>query len=209
MYLTVSYVVDFACACLLVVTPIALHQKWQLAKLPTLRSQHNELRREVNKFSAENDRLSQNNIKLDSEVTELQGVEKEYQKLVKEHSTQLDKLLRIMEENGKLQARIKRSLQTQVMQQVMETILKCDTDDDFSISQKELPQFKLRMSRIPGVEFDESNFDALFKEKKGDLHLKDIMQLFHNLTDDIPENDNVFHLKPEKLAPRSSSFLGF
>ena len=208
MWLTASYIVDFACACLFVVTPIAVHQKWQLARLPTLRGQHNELRQEVNKFAAQNDRLAANNQQLDVEVTELQGVDKEYAKLAAKHGAQVDRLLKVVEENGKLQARIKKSLQTQVMQQAMDTILKCDTDEDFSISHKELPQFKLRMSRIPGVEFDEANFDALFKSKKGDLSLKDIMQLFRNLTDDIPENDNVFHLKPEKLV-KSSSFLGF
>jgi hypothetical protein len=66
------------------------------------------------------------------------------------------------------------------------------------------------MKNIPGVIFDEPNFDKLFQEKKlkdEELHLKEIMQLFRNLMDDIPENDNVFHLTPQVLVPRKS-FLG-
>jgi hypothetical protein len=79
---------------------------------------------------------------------------------------------------------------------------------NIAISQKELPQFKLRMKNIPGVIFDEPNFDKLFQEKKvkdEELHLKEIMQLFRNLMDDIPENDNVFHLTPQVLAPSRKS----
>jgi hypothetical protein len=207
MVLTASAIVDIACCCLYIIAPVAIVQKIKLSKLGTLRSQHNELRNEVNKLAAQNERLQNTNTKLDLQCTELQGVSAEYQALVKQRGAQVDRLLAIVKENGEIQAKIKKNLQTQVMQQAMDTILKSDTNEDFAISVKELPQFKLRMKGIPGVEFDEANFGKLFKEKEGELGLKDIMQLFHNLVDDIPENDNVFHLKPQALAPRKS-FLG-
>ncbi len=210
MVLTASHIVDAACISLFILTPIAVAQKVKLNKLGTLRSQHNELREQVNRISAQNERLKSNNVKLDRECTELEGVSKEYEKLVNERGSQVDRLVAIVKENGEIQAKVKKSLQTQVMQQAMETILKCDTDEDFAISQQEIPQLKLRLSSIPGVEFDEANFNAMFPDKKGELKLKDIMQLFRNLTDEIPENDNVFHLKPSTLAPqRQRSILGF
>jgi myosin heavy subunit len=210
MVLTVSTIVVVSCGCLFIVAPIAVVQKIKLNKLGTFRSQHNELRNEVNKFAAQNEKLKDINMKLDKECTNLQGVTAEYETLANQYGDQVERLVGIVKENGEIQAKIKKSLQTQVMQQALESILKSDTNEDFAISQKELPQFKLRMKNIPGVIFDEPNFDKLFQEKKvkdEELHLKEIMQLFRNLMDDIPENDNVFHLTPQVLAPRKS-FLG-
>jgi predicted RNA-binding protein len=210
MVLMVSTIVDISCGCLLIVAPIAVVQKIKLNKLGTFRSQHNELRNEVNKFAAQNEKLKGINVKLERECTNLQGVTAEYETLAKQYGDQIERLVGIVKENGEIQAKIKKSLQTQVMQQALESILKSDTNEDFAISQKELQQFKLRMKNIPGVIFDEPNFDKLFQEKKlkdEELHLKEIMQLFRNLMDDIPENDNVFHLTPQVLVPRKS-FLG-
>lgn len=204
MMMTVSIIVDISCCCLFIVAPVAVVQKIKLNKLGTFRSQHNELRNEVNKFAAQNEKLKASNMKLNVECTNLQGVSAEYKTFTKQYGDQVERLVAIVKENGEIQAKLKKSLQTQVMQQAMDTILKSDTDEDFAISQKEIPQFKLRMRNIPGVDFDEANFDKLFKETKGELHLKEIMQLLRNLMDDIPENDNVFHLKPQALAPRKS-----
>lgn len=202
MVLTASTIVDIACGCLFVVAPVAVIQKVKLNKLPTLRSVHNELRRQVNKFHAQNERLQSSNVKLNAECNELKGVEAEYGVLAKKYGANVDRLLAIVKENGEIQKKIVKSLQSQVMQQALDTILKADTNDDFAISQKEIPMLKVRMNGIPGVEFDEANFDRLFKQNKGELGLHDIMQLFRNLVDDIPENDNIFHIKPQALAPR-------
>jgi hypothetical protein len=204
MAMTVSTIVDISCCCLFIVAPIAVVQKIKLNRLGTMRSQHNELRNEVNKFAAQNEKLKATNMQLDLECTKLQGVTAEYKALAKEYGGQVDRLVAIVKENGEIQAKIKKCLQTQVLQQALDTILKCDTDEDFAISKKEIPQFKLRMKRIPGVDFDEANFDKMFKENNEELHLKEIMQLFRNLMDDIPEPDNIFHLKPQALAPKKS-----
>jgi len=213
MVLTVSTVVDVACGCLFIVSPVVIVQKYKLRKLGTLRQEQNELRNEVNKLSAEMDSLKQQNIELSNEATELSSVAAEYKKLSKERGEQVDRLVAIVKENGEIQNKIKKNLERAVMQQALDTVLKCDTDEDFSISQKEIPQLKLRLSNIPGVEFDKENFDKLFKGRKGDLKLQDIMEMFRNLKADIPEEDNIFHLKTEKLpanTPRKQrSFLGF
>ena len=212
MYLTVSAIVDLSSASLFVIAPIVVVQKAKLRKLGTLRQAQNDLRAQVNRLSMEIENLKLQNIELDLQTTELSKVTGEYKKFAKARGAQVDRLLSIVEENGAIQAKIKRNLESQVMQQALDTILKCDTDEDFSISQKEIPQMQLRLSRIKGVEFDKRNFDKLFKKNKGELHLKEIMAMFRNLKDDIPEEENIFHLKPEKLAPttpRSRNVFGF
>jgi biopolymer transport protein ExbD len=75
-------------------------------------------------------------MKLDKECTNLQGVTAEYQTLANQYGDQVERLVCIVKENGEIQAKIKKSLQTQVMQQALESILKSDTNEDFAISQK-------------------------------------------------------------------------
>ncbi|KAG7343426.1 hypothetical protein IV203_021371 [Nitzschia inconspicua] len=204
MVLTVSTIVDVACVCLFVVAPTVVVQKMKLRKLGTLRNQQNKLRIEVNKFAEQNEHLKNSNIQLDLECTELQSVSAEYTALTQKHGAQVDRLLAIIMEQGEIQAKIIKSLEAQIMQQAMDTILKSDTNQDFAISCKEIPILKLRMRNIPGVEFDEANFDRMFQQNDGELGLNEIMRLFHNLLDDIPEEDNVFHLKPEALLQKKS-----
>jgi len=44
MYITPYFLVDFACATVLLTAPVAVAQKHQLSKLGTLREQQNDLR---------------------------------------------------------------------------------------------------------------------------------------------------------------------
>jgi hypothetical protein len=210
MAMTVSTVVNIACSCLFVVAPVIVIQKAKLRKLGTLRGQHNLLRLEVNAFSAQNERLKQQRVQLDSNVTSLKEVEAEYERLRGKMGSDADRMFTIVKQNGEIQAKIKKNLESQVMQEALDTVLKSDTDSDFSISEKEIPQLKLRLKNIPGIDFDEKNFDKLYKDRTGDLQLKDVMKMFRNLKDpNVPEKDNIFHYETKQLVPRSKSFLGF
>jgi chromosome segregation ATPase len=205
-------IVDVSSLCLYIVAPILVVQKAKLRRLGTLRQAQNSLREQVNQLSFAIEKLKTQNIELDLQATELSKVTSEYTRLSQQYGSQVDRLMAIVKENGEIQDKIKKNLEVQVMQSALDTILKCDTDEDFAISQDEIPQMQLRLSKIKGVEFDKANFDRLFKKNKGELKLKEIMEMFRNLKDDIPEEENIFHLKPEKLAPttpRSRSFLGF
>ena len=87
----------------------------------------------------------------------------------------------------------------------MQAVLESDTDYDFTLSKNELRRLRTRLSNIPGVTFDKDNIKKLCgggrsdEEDNHDLQLKDIMAMFHNLKEDIPEKDNIFHLTPENL----------
>lgn len=208
--MTTNVVVDIACVCLFIVAPIAVVQKVALDKLGTMRYQQNELRASVNEFAAENSRLTANVSSLNSQVTQLKGVEADLAQVVKKSGGQADRLVEIVKENGATQQKIKRRLETQVMQQVLSAVLASDTDEDFSIDAREIPQLQMRLGNIPGIVFDKANFDKLFAQK-GDENLKlhDLMQLFHNLKDPIPEEENIFHYETKQLVPKQKSILGF
>ena len=211
MVLTTSYIVDVACVCLYVVAPIAVIQKVKLSKLGSLRTQQNKLRNNVNDFSAENSRLSSNVEMLNVEVLDLKTVSSDLAAITKKSGGQTDRIVEIVKENGQIQSKIKRHLETQVMQSVLNAVLASDTDEDFSISVNEIARMKLRLKNIPGIKFDEKNFDAMYANKVGEkeLQMNDIMKMFRNLKEDIPEQENIFHIDTKQLAPKKRSILGF
>lgn len=114
---------------------------------------------------------------------------------------QADRLVGIIQENDQLQSKIRKNLESQVVQTVLGLALQNDRDEDFSFNNQELRRLKTSLSNIPGINFDKNNFDKTLGRKDA-LKLSDIMSMLRNLKADIPEEDNIFHLAPEKLARR-------
>lgn len=213
--MTTSYIVDTACVCLYIVAPIAVIQKVKLAKLGTLRTQQNKIRQNVNTFSAENTRLSSTVETLNNQVSDLKNVSTELAAITKKTGGQTDRIVQIVRENGQIQCKLKGQLEGQVMQMVLSAVLASDTDDDYSISMEEIPRLKMRLRNIPGITLDEKNFDAMVEkcttsEGRGkastsakELKLPDIMKMLHNLKDDIPEQQNIFHIDTKQLSNKN------
>jgi vacuolar-type H+-ATPase subunit D/Vma8 len=132
-------------------------------------------------------------------IHRLKQVETALDAVAKKSGAQADELVSIIQENGEIQANVKRSLEASVMQTLLMTVLNSDSDEDFVLSHKELLRLETRLSNLPGVAFDKANFQKFCANKE--LTLAQLMQLLRNLKDDtVPEDDNVFHLKPENLA---------
>jgi hypothetical protein len=134
----------------------------------------------------------------------LKNVEKDLATVVKKSGGQADRLVSIIKENGQVQDQIKGNLEAQVMQNVLTLILRSDTDANFRYSKNELKNLRMRLSNIPGVTFDTENFDKVCGSQ--DLQLSDIMRMFRNLKEDIPKEDNIFHLQPEQLLKANRSY---
>jgi hypothetical protein len=128
----------------------------------------------------------------------LQGVEKDLQAVVKKSGGQADRLVAIIKENGENQEKIKRNLEANVMQNALKQMLKSDRNYDFKFDKSELRKLQINLSNIPGVQFDKANFQKLCG-KNEELNARDIMRMFRNLKEDVPEKDNIFHLHPDKL----------
>ena len=109
-----------------------------------------------------------------------------------------DRLVSIIKENGELQKKVKRNLEASVMQSLLDIVLVSDMNEDFSLTAKELRRLETRFNAIPGIQFDKKNWKA-FVGGKSELNMADIMKLIHNLRDNIPEKQNIFHLRPDKI----------
>lgn len=109
--------------------------------------------------------------------------------------------MEINNEYKELNAKIKKNLERAVVQQVVTVVVQSDTNRDFTLTPQELEMLVMRLKMIKGIDFDETNFrNAVSQDEDGIIHLAEIMKVLRNLMDDsVPEEDNIFHLKPETL----------
>jgi len=134
------------------------------------------------------------------DVRSLKDVTKELDRVSSKYGNQTDRLVAIVQENDKLQAKIKKDLSASVVQQVLKDVLSSDKNMDFNLDKSELRRLKMNVSNIPGITFDKDNFERKIGNK--DLSLDDIMAMFRNLKEDIPEEENIFHITPGKIVRR-------
>lgn len=130
----------------------------------------------------------------------LQQVESKLTALAAKSGAQVDRLVHVVHENGVLQQQIKQSLQAQVIQQLVSCVVQTDSDRDFALSANEVNDLKLTLSCLPGVGFDEVNFQKFVSADDGGLTLQDVLLIVHRLTDDtVDETDHIFHLNPQDV----------
>lgn len=98
-----------------------------------------------------------------------------------------------------------RNLEAQVVQNVMRQLMRSDRNEDFKFDSKELKRLKTNLSNIPGVKFYKENFEKICSKQR-QLSLKDIMAMFRNLKADIPEEESIFHLEPQKSVKTGMIF---
>lgn len=173
----------------------------------------NEVREEVNKLQKENDRLTTENDKLGQTVQQLKGVEEQLQELSILQGKNVDELTKQVREFKVIQEQIKESLEAKVMQNLISVVMSADNDRDFKIDPEEVDGLKMRLNTIDGVDFSEQNFDkalkkagydpeAVKKHKEG-YNITAVLEVMKNLfDDDVPEEDNIFTIKPEKLMEK-------
>jgi len=199
MVFTVGHVVDIASVSTMGVGPLVVFQKRKLAGLGGLRYQMNETRHQVNNLTQENNVLEGNVDNLETQVTALENVEGELEKIAAQGQTNVSRLTSIVQENKKLQTKIKANLEQQIMVDVMNIVLKADRSGDGNLSKQEMYMLKLRMKNMPGFDFDEENFNKCL-ENADNVTTADVMNVFRNLKDStLDEKDNIFHMHPEQL----------
>jgi hypothetical protein len=121
-----------------------------------------------------------------------------FYRVVKTSGGNADRLVEIVQQNKELQQKIKANLERNIMQDILEAVLVSDLNEDFSLNLKELKRLETRFANLPAVTFDKANWTK-FVAGKEVIDLATVMGVLRNLTDDIPDEDNIFHLHPEKL----------
>ena len=125
-------------------------------------------------------------------------------KIADNSGTQVQRLVELVKENGELQREVKEALEKQVMQQIIDVVVRSDRDGNFTLTPRETESLKSRLKSLEGIKFNASNFDNMIASDENELTLTDVMNIIRNLLDDeVAEEDNVFLLDPESLTRKS------
>ena len=134
----------------------------------------------------------------------LSEVEEGLSKIATKSGTQVNRLVEIVKENGELQTKIKKALERQVMQGIVDAVVTSDRDGNFTLSPRETQMLKMRLKNIQGINLNQQNFDNMIASDENELTVPDVMNIVRNLLDDdVPRERNIFILEPESLLKRS------
>jgi hypothetical protein len=135
-----------------------------LRKLTPLRRQHNELRKIVHYLRQERERLHRGLERIDESIVELQHVPKQLNQLVRgEQRLDVDRIVRVIQEQDELQERIRNKINQQVLQSIVSIVVRSDRDGNWTLKPTEIESLIVRLGLVEGVVFHEKRFRQLFQ----------------------------------------------
>eukprot|EP00540_Astrosyne_radiata_P005058 CAMPEP_0116853612 /NCGR_PEP_ID=MMETSP0418-20121206/18028_1 /TAXON_ID=1158023 /ORGANISM="Astrosyne radiata, Strain 13vi08-1A" /LENGTH=260 /DNA_ID=CAMNT_0004486071 /DNA_START=47 /DNA_END=829 /DNA_ORIENTATION=+ len=181
-----------------VMAPYAAYQKRHLGELGGFRGQTNELRGHVNELHEQNDELGKNVDELEGHVGELEKVEQALEDMAKKAQTDVERLVHVVQENGRLQKLIEENLRKKVLQDVMSIVVKSDRNHDYTLNRAEIEILIFRLQALPSVDFQTDNFRKLLKGKRN-LTVTEVMSMLRNLMNATDDEEAIFKIKKPKV----------
>jgi hypothetical protein len=153
MYIEASIPAYVAFAFPLFVAPLAIHQRSQINKLPTLRSEIQRCRDQVSRLATENVRLHVSINSLTAQVQRLAPVDDQLRNVARRNNEDVTTLRMLIYTNAILQRQMSRAMQARDLQHLLTTLLACDADKNNFVSSNELDHVLVRLeafgTRIP------------------------------------------------------------
>ncbi|KAL3933436.1 MAG: hypothetical protein SGBAC_010400 [Bacillariaceae sp.] len=205
MIISALFIVDISSALIIGIVFLAVWQKGKLARLGGVRGNINRLRGMVNEMTLENDKLTASNDKFQLENDKLAYVTRDIESLATTMGIGVDRLNSSIQELDGITKEMNKCLEQQVMQQVMDIVLKTDGNQDFHIKEpRELKRLEQRLSNMPNVEFHKENFRRITQYDSEDapgIKVGDIMAMFRNLKDPtLDPKDTIFTLHSDAMV---------
>mmetsp|Transcript_24347 Transcript_24347/g.37032 ORF Transcript_24347/g.37032 Transcript_24347/m.37032 type:complete len:263 (+) Transcript_24347:53-841(+) len=177
-----SAVVIVAGLVAILIAPYASYQRYELLNMETLRQIQNELRDEVNRLTSENNELEGHTDRLQEQADRTKRAEANLHEIATSQGSNVKALISLVKENGELQTEMKKVLQQQVVEKVMEIIVQSDMNQDFHLEDREIDMVLLRIRSVQGIEnLDEDKMKNLLKENRG---LEGLMNIIRELSSD-------------------------
>lgn len=130
----------------------------------------------------------------------LQDVEDQLNTVAAESGAQIDRLVKIVQENGEIQKEIKEMLEAEVTQSIMTAVITTDRDGNFTLDHNEVYELEYRLMGIPGVVFHREMFRKFIASDQDDLTLTDVSNMIKNLEDEtISDTERIFTFEPKAI----------
>ena len=182
---------------------LVLWQRKKIRRLGTLRQQNNELRGHANYFKQERERLHRTLSRLDETCAELHSVPHELHRLTKNKN--LDRVLEVIQEQELIQEQMRDAINKQIMQDILEVVMRVDRDKDWTLRPTEIETLIVRLGLNPMVEVNETKFRQMLLMAP---NVSTIMQLIRALLerdDEYEHSDSVLKIKLDNFPSQQGN----
>lgn len=102
-----------------------------------------------------------------------------------------------VKENRNILGQMQKNLRANVLQNLLQVVIRSDQDDNMTIEEDEIDDLIQRIQKINGVEVREEKFKAAIMGSGGSL--SSVMDIIKNLmADDVSDEDDIFIIKEDR-----------
>lgn len=196
MVLTQSGIVYVAGALSSVIGPYSYYQQTKLTDILALKETHEAVKREVDRLQSENMRLNETVGELSDTIDKLEDVEQALDVITQTQGQSVAAFAEQVKENRDILGQMQKNLRANVLQNLLQVVIRSDQDDNMQIEEDEIDDLINRIKKINGVEVREDRFKEAIRRSKGSLSA--VMDIIKNLmAEDISGEDEIFIVKGE------------
>jgi len=179
-----------------VVGPYSYYQQTKLTDIVALKATHEAVKREVNRLAGENVRLNETVGDLSNTMDKLEDVEQALDVITQTQGQSVATFKEQVKENREILNQLQKQLRANVLQNLLQVVIRSDQDDNMQIEEHEIDPLINRITKINGVEVMRDRFRHRIMSSGGSL--SSVMDIIKNLmADDVSGEDAIFIIKED------------
>lgn len=179
-----------------VIGPYAYYQQTKLTDILALKETHEAVKREVDRLQRENARLNETVGELSDTIDKLEDTEQALDVITQTQGQSVATFAEQVKENREILNQMQANLRANVLQNLLQVVIRSDQDDNMQIEEDEIDDLISRIKKINGVEVREDRFKDAIMSSGGSL--SSVMDIIKNLmADDVSGEDEIFIIKEE------------
>lgn len=191
MVLVGSPIVYIAGALSSVIGPYSYYQQTKLTDILALKETHEAVKREVDRLQSENMRLNETVGELSDTIDKLEDVEQALDVITQTQGQSVAAFAEQVKENRDILGQMQKNLRANVLQNLLQVVIRSDQDDNMQIEEDEIDDLVSRIRKINGVEVREERFKEKIISSGGQL--SSVMDIIKNLmADDVSGDNEIF-----------------
>ena len=176
-----------------IVGPYMYFQQTRLTDIKALKETHVAVQREVDILASENGRLKVIVADLSESLERLEHVEQAFEAVTQTQNNSISAFAEQVQQSREILQKMKLSHRDEVLQNIIEVIIRSDLDGNNDLNDKEVDTLMKRLRQINGVQVNEGKFQAAIKGGGRSLHaVMDVVKELVN--EDVAEKDATFFI---------------
>jgi len=176
------------------VGPYSYYQQTKLTDIVALKETHQAVKREVDRLEGENVRLNETVGGLSNTMDKLEDVEGALDVITQTQGQSVSTFKEQVKENREILNQLHKQLRANVLQNLLQVVIRSDQDDNMEIEEHEIDPLINRIIKINGVEVRKDAFRERIMSSGGSLSA--VMDIIKNLMAGSAGNqDDIFIIK--------------